>query len=180
MFDFQPNLDGELIAMRPYQPEDWDALLAAASDPLIWEQHPIHGDFNESVFRASIDSALADQGGLAAIDKATGAIVGFTRYSKQFVEPGEIEIGWSFLARRYWGGPHNGDMKRIMLIHALACWPVVIFRIGEHNMRSRKAMEKIGGQLLERTQLIEFKGQRLLHVCYAMTRETFAAQQSVL
>ncbi|MBV9075484.1 MAG: hypothetical protein JOZ10_17800 [Acidobacteria bacterium] len=39
-FDLQPTLLGELLELRPLLPEDSDALFAAASDPLIWEQHP--------------------------------------------------------------------------------------------------------------------------------------------
>ncbi|MBI1255230.1 MAG: GNAT family N-acetyltransferase [Hyphomonas sp.] len=175
MFEFQPHLKGELLAMRPYRPEDWDALLAAASDALIWDQHPIHGEWREDVFRASIDRALADQGGLVAIDLVSRKIVGFSRYSTLNVEPGEIEIGWTFLARSHWGGPCNRDMKRMMLAHALATWPVVIFRIGVHNLRSRRAMEKIGGKLMDRTQVVNVSGAEHLHVCYAITRHSFAS-----
>ena len=39
-FDLQPLLKGNLIEVRPLTKEDFDALFAAASDPLIWKQHP--------------------------------------------------------------------------------------------------------------------------------------------
>ena len=177
MFDFQPHLKGELLAMRPYRPEDWDALLAAASDAQIWDQHPVHGNWREDVFRASIDRAFADQGGLLAIDQVSSTIVGFSRYSTLYVEPGEVEIGWTFLARSHWGGAWNRDMKRMMLAHALETWPVVILRIGEHNLRSRRAMEKIGGNLMDRTQVVNVSGAEHLHVCYAITRHSFASSE---
>ena len=173
MFDFQPHLSGDLLTMRPYRPEDWEALLAAASDPLIWEQHPIMGNWNPEVYRASIDTAMKDRGGLVAVERATGAIVGFSRYSTAFCEEGEVEIGWSFLVRRCWGGAWNAEMKRLMLEHALATWPVVVFRIGAENLRSRRALEKIGGTLLPRTRIVTFDGRDILHVCYAITREAF-------
>jgi len=173
MFDFQPRLVGDLLTLRPYRPEDWEALLAAASDPLIWEQHPILGNWRPEVYRAAIDTAVNDRGGLVAIDNATGGIIGFSRYSTAHVEEGEIEIGWTFLARRYWGGDHNREMKRLMLAHALATWPVVVFRIGAENLRSRRALEKIGGTLLTRTRTVTFEGREILHVCYAITREAF-------
>lgn len=39
-FDLQPTLIGSTITLRPLREADFDALHAAASDPLIWEQHP--------------------------------------------------------------------------------------------------------------------------------------------
>ena len=42
-FDLQPHLDGPLVSMRPLGADDYDALYEAASDPLIWAQHPVAG-----------------------------------------------------------------------------------------------------------------------------------------
>src|SRR6202012_4723224 len=93
--------------------------------------------------------AFADEGGLVAIERASGAIVGFSRYSMSRCEPGEVEMGWAFPApARCWGGHVNGAMKRLMLDHAFRFVDTVIFRIGETNLRSRRAVEKIGGQLI--------------------------------
>ena len=104
MFDFQPHLEGSLVIMRPYRERDWPALLAVASDPLIWEQHPIYDKWREEVFRTSIDSAVAEKGGLVAIDKVGNKIIGFSCFATRYVEFGEIEIGWTFLARNHWDG----------------------------------------------------------------------------
>jgi hypothetical protein len=57
-FDLQPNLTGELIRLRPLTPEDWDALFAVASDPLIWEQHPESDRYKEDVFKLFFGEAL--------------------------------------------------------------------------------------------------------------------------
>jgi N-acetyltransferase len=175
MFNFQPTLHGDLVSMRPMQREDWEALFAAASDPLIWEHHPVRNRYQEIVFRQFVEEAFADQGGLVALDKDTRKIIGFSRYSAHYVERAEIEIGWTFLARAYWGGAHNRDMKRIMLAHALASYDYVLFRVGEHNVRSRGAMEKIGGQLIDRQQSIKIGDRDINHVFYEITRSRFAA-----
>ena len=55
-----------------------------------------------------------------------------------------VEIGWTFLARAYWGGRYNGEMKRLMLEHAFRSVDRVIFIIGPENRRSQRAVEKIG------------------------------------
>lgn len=171
-FDFQPALDGDLLALRPARPEDFDALFAVASDREIWAIHPAHDRWQEPVFRAFLDDAFADRGGLVAIEQASGAIVGFSRYSMTRCEPDEVEIGWTFLARRLWGGRYNGEMKRLMLDHAFRFVGTALFRVGDTNLRSRRAVEKIGGQLIAgRTETVMVAGAPATHVTYAIRRE---------
>ena len=171
--DLQPTLDGTIVALRPLVAADWRALFAIASDPLIWAVHPAHDRWQEPVFRRFFDEALASGGGLVATDPASGAVIGFSRYDRARVEPGEIEIGWTFLARAYWGGAVNAAMKRLMIGHALRFFERAIFLVGETNIRSRKAMEKIGGRLTERVQDTELAGRTIRHVIYAIDRAAF-------
>jgi N-acetyltransferase len=117
---------------------------------------------------------LDDQGGLVVLDQAHGSIIGFSRYTTRFVSDGEVEIDWTFLARRFWGGEYNGELKWLMATHALRAWPIVVFRIGESNWRSRHAIEKIGAALIERTDMVASEGRQHRHVCYVMTRKGFA------
>ena len=174
MFDFQPTLSGDLLDLRPLVPGDWEALFAVASDPLIWAMHPMRERYREPVFRKFFDEALDDRGGLVAIDRADGRMFGFSRYSEQFVEPGEIEIGWTFLARDRWGGGWNREMKRLMLTHAFGAYDIVVFRIGEENWRSRRAVEKIGGVLTDRVQEFATGDTVIRHVTYAIGKADFA------
>jgi RimJ/RimL family protein N-acetyltransferase len=143
-FDLQPNLKGELIELRPLTPEDWDDLFSVASDPLIWEQHPESDRYNEEVFRAFFRGALESGGALVAIDAKTQQIIGSTRFHGYDPEKSEIEIGWTFLARKYWGGRYNREMKQLMLSHAFKFVENVVFFVGENNIRSQRATEKIG------------------------------------
>jgi RimJ/RimL family protein N-acetyltransferase len=170
MMDRQPHLTGELIELRPATPEDFDALFAVASDPLIWEVHPAHDRWQEPVFRRFFDDGLASGGMLVAIDRVTGAIIGSSRYDFARAEPGEVEIGWTFLARSYWGGRYNAEMKALMLDHAFASVERVIFLVGDTNIRSRKAVEKIGGYLTPREHRAEMAGKPVVHVVYAIDR----------
>lgn len=174
--DRQPVLEGERLLLRPLQADDWDALYAVASDPLIWELHPAHDRWMEEVFRAYFADALAQGGALAVIDKSSGRIVGSSRM--QAYDPahgGSVEIGWTFLARSHWGGAFNAEMKRLMLAHALQFVERVLFRVGAKNVRSRGAMEKIGGCLADRTEVVAIAGRPPeLHVIYEITRQSFA------
>jgi RimJ/RimL family protein N-acetyltransferase len=61
-----------------------------------------------------------------------------------------VEIGWTFLARRHWGGAYNGELKQLMLRHAFRFVDSVVFFINPENLRSQRSAEKIGGVLGER------------------------------
>jgi N-acetyltransferase len=148
--DLQPTLAGALLTLRPLRPDDFEALYAVASDPLIWEQHPASDRYREDVFRVFFQEALASRGALIAIDAADGRIVGSSRYHDHDPAQRVLEIGWTFLARSHWGGRYNGEMKHLMLRHAFQFVDRVIFLVGPRNLRSRRAVEKIGGVLVGR------------------------------
>ena len=143
-FDLQPHLKGDLLELRPLATDDWDELFAVASDSLIWEQHPEPDRYKEDVFRVFFQGALESGGAFVIIDRQTQRIVGSTRFYGYDAEKSEIEIGWTFLARKYWGGQYNAEMKRLLLNHAFRFVESVVFFVGENNVRSQKAMEKVG------------------------------------
>jgi RimJ/RimL family protein N-acetyltransferase len=143
-FELQPHLKGELLELRPLAPDDWNELFAVASDPLIWEQHPERDRYTENVFRTFFKDALESGGAFVIVDRNTRQIIGSTRFYGYDPEKSEIEIGWTFLARKYWGGRYNAEMKRLLLKHAFKFVESVLFFVGEDNIRSQKAMEKLG------------------------------------
>src|SRR4051812_45690432 len=143
-FELQPTLRGGLLHLRPLAAEDFEALYAVASDPLIWEQHPSFDRYKLDVFEKFFSDAMESGGAFVVIDNKTGLIIGSSRYAGYDAEKGEIEIGWSFLARSYWGGVYNREMKRLMLDHAFRFVKTVIFLVGPKNMRSQRALQKIG------------------------------------
>ena len=144
-FDLQPRLEGELLCLRPLRPEDFDDLYRVASDPLIWEQHPSPDRYQEAVFQEFFREALESGGALIAMDSEDGRVIGSSRFHGYDGDRSEIEIGWTFLARSYWGGAYNREMKQLMLRHAFRFVKSVVFLVGPQNVRSQKAMEKIGG-----------------------------------
>ena len=170
-FDRQPHLVGERLELRPLRPDDWDALFAVASDPLIWAVHPARDRYTEPVFREFFREALESGGALVAIDRATGQIIGSSRYNWFGPDRDELEIGWSFLARAYWGGVYNREMKRLMLAYAFQFVDRVIFVVGIDNTRSRKAMLNIGGVLTDRRVTQVRSGVGAESVIFEITKE---------
>jgi RimJ/RimL family protein N-acetyltransferase len=173
--DRQPVLEGERLLLRPLREADWDALFAVAADPELWARHPFHDRWQEPVFREFFADALGKGGALAVIEKATGEVVGSSRF--QGYDPadgGVVEIGWTFLARRLWGTGANAEMKRLMLEHAFRFVERVTFRVGQDNVISRGAMKNIGGRLTDRLDMTETPRGPIPHVVYEITRESFA------
>ena len=174
--DRQPVLYGERLVLRPLRDSDWDALYAVASDPQLWVHHPMHDRWQEPVFRAFFADALAQGGALAVMDRESGDVIGSSRFQGHNpADGGSVEIGWTFLARECWGTGRNAEMKRLMLGHAFRFVDRVLFRVGEHNVVSRRAMEKIGGVLLGEVERIATDRGEIVHVVYAIDRSGFAA-----
>ncbi|GGK19152.1 putative acetyltransferase [Deinococcus malanensis] len=148
-FDLQPTLSGPRVMLRPLQAQDFNLLYAAASDPLIWTQHP-DNRHEPAVFRTFFEGTLASGGALLATETGTGAVIGTSRFHWRDSHPHSLEIGWTFLARPYWGGAYNGEMKRLMLTHAFGHVDHVVFLVAPGNLRSQRAVQKIGGKLQER------------------------------
>ena len=143
-FDSQPVLKGALLELRPLRADDFDALYEAASDPLIWEQHPQRDRWKPEVFRGYFADQLASGGALIVHDAQTGETIGLSRYHGYDADESEVEIGWTFLVRRCWGGVYNRELKDLMLAHAFRFVDNVVFLVGPENMRSRRGVEKIG------------------------------------
>jgi len=173
--DRQPVLEGERLLLRPLRPDDWDALYAVASDRELWALHPSHDRWQEGVFREFFADALAKGGALAVIDKESGQVIGSSRFQPcDYFEEQPMEIGWSFIARAYWGKGYNAELKRLMLAHAFHHVDRVVFRVGADNVISRGAMRNIGGRLTGTTFVEDRAGRPVEHVVYEITREEFA------
>lgn len=145
--------------------------ISVASDPLVWEQHPDRDRYKEEVFKEFFRIALESGGALAAIDAATDRVIGSSRFHGYNSEQSEIEIGWTFLARSHWGGLYNREMKHLMLRHAFRFVDTVVFLIGPNNIRSQRAIEKIGAVRIEPRK----NGQGRDSVAYKITAKIFAA-----
>jgi N-acetyltransferase len=169
--DLQPTLVGPHLLVRPVSAEDWSEMFAAASDPLTWALHPISDRYTEPVFREFFDGALASGSAFSLVDRASGRIVGSSRYNGHDPDRREIEIGWTFLARDCWGGDANREVKQLMLDHAFGFVDTVIFLVGETNLRSRGAMTKIGGVLRPGIIARTLNGATHNHLVYEIRRD---------
>ena len=165
-----------MLELRPLRREDFDALFAAASDPLIWEQHPERDRYTREVFQRYFDGAMKSGGALAVIERGSGRIIGSSRYHNLNLAESEVEIGFTFLERAFWGGEYNRELKSLMIEHALRFVDRVVFAAGENNLRSQKALEKIGATFFKKSERPARDGSIVPHVVFAITRATARKQ----
>jgi RimJ/RimL family protein N-acetyltransferase len=169
----QPNLSNDLIELRPLTPDDFTRLFIVASDRRIWAQHPVKNRFERVEFEKFFNEAIASKGTLVIIDKSKGKIIGSSRYNNWDDEQSEIEIGWTFLAREYWGGQWNRGLKILMLEHAFKFVNQVYLLVDCENIRSQRALEKIGAEMTEDRK----NAEGVLHRCYIIQKDSFESLQ---
>jgi RimJ/RimL family protein N-acetyltransferase len=152
-FELQPSIENQRIKLEPLASGDFDALYSVASDPLIWEQHPNKDRHRRDVFAVYFKGAIESGGAFRVIDNATGTLIGSSRYYDLDEVRRAVAIGYTFIARDHWGGHYNRALKTLMLEHAFRWVDRVIFHVGADNLRSRKAMEKLGGIYVGEAQM---------------------------
>ena len=143
-FNFQPILKGETISLRPIHESDFNGLFDCASDEKLWEGHPSKNRYKETEFKKWFVSAI-ESDAIVILYKLTNKIIGSSKFYVVDSDPDDISIGFTFIARQYWGGKTNYELKKLMLAYAFKYFNVVWFHIAPSNIRSQKATQKIGG-----------------------------------
>ena len=147
-----PVLEGRRVRLEPLAPEHEPGLRAAAGDPRIWtwmmQPSPAEDPaIFDAWFAAALHaSAAGSEGPFATIDRATGTVVGSTRFMTLRPEHRGLEIGWTWLAPSAWRTGINAEAKLLQLSHAfeqLGCLRVEL-KTHAKNERSRGAMERLG------------------------------------
>lgn len=167
--NWQPTLRGEHVQLRPIRADDLDALHAAAADPLVWEQHSERNRHERPVFGRFFAGALECGGGLVALD-AAGNVIGSSRYYDWDPSDRSVVIGYTFLARSHWGNGTNREMKRLLLDHAFRWAKTAWFHVSPGNVRSQRALERIGARL-DRQQDVSVGGVMSPRMIYRIDRE---------
>jgi RimJ/RimL family protein N-acetyltransferase len=152
-FDLQPRIENQWVKLEPLAAGDFEALYAIASDPLIWQLHPNKDRYQREVFATYFKGAIESGGAFRVLDGVTGAPIGCSRYYDWDETGRMIAIGYTFIVRSHWGGRYNLALKTLMLDHAFRFVDRVIFHVGAGNLRSRRAMEKLGGVLIGETAM---------------------------
>lgn len=176
--ELQPRLENAYVMLEPLAAGDFEALFAVASDPLIWEQHPNKNRYQREAFATYFQGAIESHGAVRVIDAVSGALIGCSRYYEWDQAARSVAIGYTFIARKFWGGRTNRALKTLMLEHAFKFVDRVIFHVGAGNLRSRKAMEKLGGVNIGEVAMTYYGETSHLNVVYKIDREDWARSKA--
>ena len=151
-------LENDVLVLHPLAPTHFDALFLAASDPLNWEQHPNPNRYQIADFTNFFNGAIASEGAFLIVEKASNAVVGSSRFYNYDAEQKTVLIGYTFIAREFWGRRINAQIKKIMMDYAFHHVNKILFQIGSLNIRSQIAMERLGGKKIGE-ELVEYFGE---------------------
>jgi RimJ/RimL family protein N-acetyltransferase len=173
VFEFQPHLENEHVKLQPLKTGDFETLYKVASDPMIWEQHPNKDRYKKEVFENFFKGAIESKGAFLVFNASTDEVIGSSRYYDLNAEQNSIIIGYTFLARHCWGHTYNKSLKTLMLEHAFRFVDKVHFHIGAVNIRSQKAIEKLGAVKLKEEEVAYYGEQKNLNFIYQVNKESW-------
>ena len=164
-------LQGEKILLIPLHELHFESLFAAASDPLIWEQHPNPNRYQLTDFTTFFEGAMQSKGAFLILKNDTDEVVGSSRFYDYNPDTKSVLIGYTFITRKFWGGGVNTELKKLMIEYAFKHVDKVLFYVGGSNWRSQKAMERLGGVKIGE-ELIEYFGEGLkMNVVYEIQKK---------
>ena len=170
-FDLKPtHLENALVKLIPLQITDFELLYKVASDPLIWEQHPNPDRYKREVFENFYRGAVESNSAFVIYDSKSLQPIGSSRFYDYDEEKSVIAIGYTFLARNYWGSTYNQSIKALMLNYAFQHVDAVIFHIGTDNIRSQKAITKLSAVKCDEIEMSYYGEPSKLNYIYKIMK----------
>ncbi len=170
-FNLQPfDLKNETIRLEPLQQTNFEQLYAVASNPLVWEQHPNPNRYKLEDFTNYFKGAIESKGAFLILDAATNETVGCSRYYDYNEADSSVLIGYTFIGTKFWGNGYNKALKQLMLDYAFQFVDKVYFHIGAFNIRSQKAIEKIGAVKVDEYEVEYYGETSKLNFVYVITK----------
>jgi len=169
----QPTLENDFVQLIPLQDADFEQLFAVASDPKIWEQHPNKERYKREVFENFFQGAMESGGAFKIVEKNTGEVAGSTRFYDYNADDNSIFIGYTFYGTKFWGSKMNPQVKKLMLDYIFQFVDKVNFHVGKDNIRSQKAMEKLGAKKVDEVNVAYAYEPERLNVVFEITKENY-------
>jgi RimJ/RimL family protein N-acetyltransferase len=166
----QATLENENVKLVPLNPNDFEELFSVASDPKIWEQHPNKDRYQREVFEKFFQGAIESKGAFKIMDKSSNEVAGSTRFYDYNQDDNTILIGYTFYATKFWGSKLNPQVKKLMLDYIFQFVDKVNFHVGKDNIRSQKAMEKLGAKKVDEVNVAYFGEPEKLNVVFEIDK----------
>ena len=153
------NIDSSLLQSKHVSlefllPEHTEELRILAKDDRIWEftktlliDEKYDQRFDEYISLALDNKALEGQVAFVIRRVTDRSIIGMTRYYGIDEKNKRLNIGYTWYIPSVWGKVYNKECKLLLLSYAFENlnFNRVGFEVAHQNIRSQKAVEKIGG-----------------------------------
>lgn len=176
-FSIQATLENDIVSLVPLEKHDFEELFDVASDPQVWEQHPNKDRYKRDVFENFFAGAMESKGAFLVIDKETEEVLGSTRFYDFNEKDKSILIGYTFYGTKSWGKNINAGVKKLMLNYIFQFVEKVIFHVGKDNMRSVKAMTKLGAENLGEQEIAYFGEESRTNIVFQIKKENWIQNQ---
>ena len=178
-FSIQPTLENDIVKITPLQQCDFDRLYEVASDPEVWAMHPNKERYKKEVFQNFFQGALASGGAFVITDKNSGEVLGSTRFYDYNENDETILIGYTFYGTKSWGKNINSSVKKMMLDYIFQYVDKVIFHVGKDNIRSVKAMNKLGAENIGELEVAYFGEASKMNVVFEITKNNWIVKPNL-
>jgi RimJ/RimL family protein N-acetyltransferase len=173
------KLTGQSILLNPLDQLHFEELREVATHKQIWEFYPYDGSdapkFKEIFDAALVEKQKGNQFPFVILNKSDNKIIGSTRFMDIQSKHKKLEIGSTWLHPKFWGTAINLECKLLLLTYCFEKLHAqrVQLKTDERNLRSRKAIEKIGGQFegILRNDMLRDNNTKRNSAYYSITDE---------
>lgn len=172
-------LEGQTVKLVSLDESHLVELEALAKDKRIWEFYPFDGT-DSNRFHAFYNMVFKERENgtrfpFMIFHKANNKIIGSTSYLDIQKQHRKLEIGSTWLHPNYWATEINLECKLLLLTHCFEKLETVRvqFKTDENNLRSRRAIEKVGGQFegVLRNEMIRYNETKRNSAFYSIIDE---------
>ena len=178
MFELTPDLKNETISLRPLIQMDFEGLYACGGDERVWAGHPNINRYQREEFEQWFVNAVKSKSALTVIDNRTAKIIGSARFYFEAIPSDCVAVGYTFLSYEYWGGKTNHQLKSLMFDYAFAYYPSIWFHIAPSNIRSQKAILKLGAEHVKDEVVSLGNGKPACYQFYEISRRQWLKVKS--
>ena len=150
MIDNKLILESEKVLLRPMIYDDLESFQVLTSGKELWiyftsdlsDKAGLEKWVKDAIDQTSSGARLA----FTVIDKSDYSIAGSTSFGNISYYDKRLEIGWTWLGRKYQGKGINDDMKYLMLKYSFETlgFERVEFKTDVLNLPARKALKRTG------------------------------------
>ncbi|TMV45150.1 GNAT family N-acetyltransferase [Paenibacillus mesophilus] len=144
-------LHGSAVRLVPLKQEHAEALYETARGQSVWSYIPVRLESPEHMQSIVSDAVAAAELGAempyTIMDNRDNRVLGSTRLFDLSDDHRSVEIGWTWLTPSVWRTRVNTECKLLLLTHAFESMGAIRVQLktDSRNVRSREAIERIGG-----------------------------------